>query len=84
MPDNSFSVQTLSYKSGKGKGKSGKPRAPEGKTKAKWLPSEATSYDLLMLPHPDVVNREDGTYLLEGSGNGGIKVLVTGENWDSL
>jgi hypothetical protein len=27
-------------------------------TKAKWLPSEATSYDLLMLPHPDLVNRE--------------------------
>jgi hypothetical protein len=83
MPDNFFSVQTLSYKSGKGKGKSGKPRAPEGRTKGKWLPSESTSYDLLMLPHPDLVNREDGTYLLEGS-NGSIKVLVTGENWESL
>jgi hypothetical protein len=84
MPDNSFTVQTLSYKSGKGQGKGGKPKAPEGKTKAKWLPSEATNYDLLMLPHPDLVNREDRTYLLEGFGNGGIKVLVTGENWESL
>jgi hypothetical protein len=40
--DNSFSVQTLSYKGGKGKGKGGKPRAPESRTKGKWLPSEAT------------------------------------------
>jgi hypothetical protein len=83
MPDNSFSVQTLSYKGGKGKGKGGKPRMPEGRTKGKWLPSEAASFDLLMLPHPDLVNREDGTFLLEGS-NGNIKVLVTGENWESL
>jgi hypothetical protein len=79
MPDNSLTVQTLSYKGGKGKGKGGKPRGPEGKTKSRWLPSEATSYDLLMLPPPDLVNREDGTYLLEGS-NGSIKVMVTGEN----
>ncbi len=64
-PDNSFSVQTISYKSGKGKGR-GKAKAPEGKTKARWLPSEATGYDLLMLPHPDLINREDGTYLLQG------------------
>jgi hypothetical protein len=84
MPDSSFSVQTLSYKSGKGKGKGGKPKAPEGKTKARWLPSEATSYDLLMLPHPDLVNREDGTYLVEGPIHGGIKVSVTSENWDTL
>ncbi len=50
--DSSFSVQTLSYKGGKGRGKGGKPRAPEGKLKARWLPQEATSFDLLMLPHP--------------------------------
>jgi hypothetical protein len=39
-----------------------------------------------MLPHPYLANREDGTYLLEGSGNSGIKLLVTDENWnwDSL
>ena len=64
--DSSFFVQTTSYKGGKGKGKGGKSRAPEGKLKARWLPQEATSFDLLMLPHPDLVNREDGTYLLEG------------------
>jgi hypothetical protein len=72
--DNSFSVQTVSYKSDKGKGK-GKPKAPEGKTKARWLSSEATGYDLLMLPHPDLVNREDGTYLVEGPGSAGLKVV---------
>jgi hypothetical protein len=82
-PDNSFSVQTISYKSGKGKGKD-KAKAPEGKTKARWLPSEATGYDLLMLPHPDLVNREDGTYLLEGPSLAGIKVMVTKENWETL
>jgi hypothetical protein len=37
-----------------------------------------------MLPHPDLVNREDGTYLVEGPGHGGIKVSVTSENWDTL
>jgi hypothetical protein len=82
--DSSLSVQTISYKGGKSKGKGGKPRASEGKLKAKWLTQEATSFDLLMLMHPDLVNREDGTYLLEGSSNDGTKVLVTGENWDSL
>jgi hypothetical protein len=84
MPDNSFTVQTISHKGGKGgKGKGGKSRVPEGKTKGRWLPSEAPSYDLLMLPHPDFVNREEGTYLLEGP-NGIIKAMVTGENWKSL
>jgi len=82
--DNSFVVQTISYKGGKGKGKGGKFRAQDGKSKARWLPSEPTSFDLLMLPPPDHVNREDGTYLLEGPGNGGIKVLVTSENWATL
>jgi hypothetical protein len=37
-----------------------------------------------MLPLPDLVNREDGTYLLEGSGNDGVKFLVTSENWATL
>jgi hypothetical protein len=82
--DNSFVVQTISYKGGKGKGKGGKPRAQEGKSKARWLPQEPTSFDLLMLPLPDLVNREDGTCLLESSGNGGVKVLVTSENWATL
>ncbi len=77
--DNSFVVQTLSYKSGKGKGEGGKFRAQEGKSKARWLPPEPTSFDLLMLPRPDLVNREDRTYLLESPGNDGVKVLVTNE-----
>ncbi len=37
-----------------------------------------------MLPLPDHVNRDDGTYLLESSGNDGVKVLVTSENWATL
>jgi hypothetical protein len=82
--DNSFVVQTTSYKGGKGKGKGGKLRTQEGKSKARWLPQEPTSFDLLMLPLPDLVNREDRTYLLEGSGNDGVKVLVTSENWATL
>ncbi len=82
--DNSFVVQTPSYKGGKGKGKGGKFRAQEGKSKARWLPPEPTSFDLLMLPFPDLVNREDRTYLLEGSGSDGVKVLVTDGNWATL
>jgi len=82
--DNSFVVQTTSYKGGKGKGKGGKLRAQEGKSKARWLPQEPTSFDLLMLPLPDHVDREDRTYLLEGSGTDGAKVLVTDENWATL
>jgi hypothetical protein len=82
--DNSFVVQTTSYKGGKGKGKGGKFRAQEDKFKARWLPPEPTSFNLLMLPPPHLVNREDGTYLLESSGNDGVKVLVTSENWATL
>jgi hypothetical protein len=82
--DNSFVVQTTSYKGGKGKGKGGKFGAQEGKSKAKWFPQEPTSFDLLMLPLPEHVNREDRTYLIEGPGTSGIKVLVTNENWATL
>ncbi len=60
--DTSFVVQTTSYKGGKGKEKGGKFRAQEGKSKARWLPPEPTSFDLLMLPLPDLVNREDRSY----------------------
>jgi hypothetical protein len=41
--DSSFVVQTLSYKGGKGKGKGGKFRTQEGKSKARWLPPEPTN-----------------------------------------
>jgi hypothetical protein len=37
-----------------------------------------------MLPHPDLVNREDGTYLLKGPGLAGLKVMVTKDNWETL
>ncbi len=58
--DSSFVVQTFS-KGGKGKGKGGKFRTHEGKSKARWLPHEPLSYDLLMLPLPGLVNSEDET-----------------------
>jgi hypothetical protein len=81
--NSSFVVQTFG-KGGKGKGKGGKFRAQEGKSKARWLPQEPTSFYLMMLPLPDLFNREDGTYLLESSGTDGVKVLVTSENWATL
>ncbi len=73
----SFTVQ----KGGKGKGKA-------SKFKARWLPQEApraleeAEFDLLMLPHPILVNREDETYVLTGPAN--LSVRVTKENWDTL
>ncbi len=73
----SFIVQ----KGGKGKGKA-------SKFKARWLPQEAprapeeAEFDLLMLPHPTLVNREDETYVLTGPAN--LSVRVTKENWDTL
>jgi hypothetical protein len=39
-------------------------------------------FDLLMLPHPILVNREDETYVLIGPGN--LQVRVTKENWNTL
>ena len=73
----SFTVQ----KGGKGKGKA-------NKFKAGWLPQEApraieeAEFNLPMLPHPTLVNREDATYVLTDSGN--LNVRVTKENWDTL
>jgi hypothetical protein len=73
----SFTVQ----KGGKGKGK-------PSKFKARWLPQEAprateeVDFDLVMLPHPTLVNREDETYVLTGPSN--LNVRVTKENWDTL
>jgi hypothetical protein len=73
----SFTVQ----KGGKGKGKA-------SKFKAKWLPQEAprapeeAEFDLLMLPHPTLVNREHEAYIITGPGN--LNVGVTKENWETL
>ena len=72
----SFTVQ----KSGKGKGKA-------GKFKAKWLPQDAqrvpeeAEFDLLMLPHPSLVNRDEETYVVLGHN---VQVRVTKENWSTL
>ena len=41
-----------------------------------------TDYDLLMLPHPDTVNHEEGTYVIQGPLTD--KTRVTKENWATL
>ncbi len=78
--NSTFSVQAT-YKGGKGKGK-GKSRMPEGKTKARWInlypAPEEINRDLLMLPHPDLVNRDEETYVIIGPNN--LMVRVTKEN----
>ena len=67
-------------KSGKGKGK--------GKTwnsrRSKEPPPETrlVCYDLLVLPHPDVVNYDEGTYVVQGPLT--YKTRVTKENWATL
>ena len=64
-------------KGGKGKGKA-------VKVKPRWLPQEApraieeAEFDLWLLPHPTLVNREGETYVLLGPGN--LSVRVTKEN----
>ena len=70
-------------KSGKGKGK-GKFGTMRGNQRPKWPPPkpEVTGYDLLMLPHPDTVNHEEGTYVIQGPLN--FKTRVTNENWATL
>jgi hypothetical protein len=72
-----FLTRRASYvvprKDGKGKGK-------PVKVKPRWLPQEApraieeAEFDLLMLPHPSLVNREDQTYVLLGPGNFNVRV----------
>ena len=70
-------------KSGKGKGK-GKFGTMRGNQRPKWPPPkpEVTGYDLLMLPHPDTVNHEEGTYVIQGPLT--YKTRVTNENWATL
>jgi hypothetical protein len=71
----------VTHKGGKGKGKG-------AKVKPRWLPQEAqraieeAEFDLLMLPHPTLVHRENETYVLIGHGN--FQVRVTKENWNTL
>ena len=70
-------------KGGKGKGK-GKFGAIRGNQRPKWPPPkpEVTGYDLLTLPHPDAVNLDEGTYVIQGPLDN--KTRVTNENWATL
>jgi hypothetical protein len=43
---------------------------------------EVTGYDFLMLPHPDMVNHEEGTYVIQGPLT--YKTRITNENWATL
>jgi hypothetical protein len=78
---------TSSYKGGKGKGKDGKSK--DGKHKGKRQAAQASSSvpddveaELWMLPHPECVNQEDGSYLILG--HNGSQVRVTEDNWEIL
>jgi hypothetical protein len=78
---------TPSYKGGTGKGKDGKGK--DGKNKGKRLSTQdsssapdASEAELWMLPHPDSVNQEDGSYLILG--HNGSQVRVTKENLETL
>jgi hypothetical protein len=73
----------VTSKGGKGKGKS-KYGMSSGTQKSRWTPPkpEVTDYDLLMLPHPDTVNREDESYVIQGPVN--LRTRVTNENWATL
>ena len=70
-------------KSGKGKAK-GKFGTARGNQSSKGSSSESklTCSDLLMLPHPDVVNYDEGTYVIHGPLT--YKTRVTKENWATL
>ncbi len=66
-------------KSGKNKGK-GKYGMSRGGQRHKWSPPEpeVTGYDLLTLSHPDTVNRDEGTYVIQSPLTN--KTKVTKEN----
>ena len=56
---------SVTSKGGKNKGK-GKYGAPIVAQRPKWPPPDLNGFDLLMLPHPEVVNRDEGTYIVLG------------------
>ncbi len=78
---------TTSYKGGRGKGKDGKGK--DGKSKGRKEPAQSSPSvpdvsdgELWMLPYPEAVNQEDGSYLILGYDNSQIR--VTKENWGTL
>jgi hypothetical protein len=75
------------FKGGKGKGRDGKGKF--GKDKGKRLQAQASSSvsdaveaELWMLPYPESVNQEDGSYLILGRDQQNVR--VTKENWETL
>ncbi len=75
---------SVTSKGGKNQGKDKYGRPSDNQRANRWaLPKvEVTGYDLLMLPHPDVVNREEETYVVQGSLP--FKTRVTKEDWATL
>jgi hypothetical protein len=74
---------SVASKGGKNKGK-GKYGIPSGNQRSRWPPpkAEVTDYGLLMLPHPDTVDRDEETYVLQGPLT--YQTRVTNENWATL
>jgi hypothetical protein len=70
-------------KGGKNKGQ-GMYGAPKGNQRSRWPPpkAEVTDFDRLMLPHPEVVDRDEKTYVIQGPLT--HKTRITKENWDTL
>ncbi len=75
---------TATSEGGKGKGKSKYGMSGSTQNKTRWTPPkpEVTDYDLLMLPRPNVVNREEESYVIQGPVN--LRTRVTNENWATL
>jgi hypothetical protein len=83
-PNNPSSVQGA-HKGGKSKGK-GKGRMLDRQyITGRWVnlypAPEEINHDLLMVPHPDLVNRDGETYVIIGHN---LKARVTKENWRTL
>jgi hypothetical protein len=84
-PNNPPSAQAT-HKGDKGKGGNKGMRMPEkhsfkGKSFILYPAPEEVNHDLLMLPHPAIVNRDEETYVVLGHN---VQVRVTKENWNTL
>jgi hypothetical protein len=84
-PNNPPSAQAA-HKGGKGKGRiKGMRMLDKHHAKGKWVTlypaPEEVGHDLLMLPHPALVNRDEETYVVLGHQ---VQVRVTKGNWSTL